>query len=103
LPELPQPYGDELLSGVREVINRKERRLLALRKEKPAISSHVQEETYWADAQLTVKQLFFNFLLQSIDNYKRFVNRDNLGGTASEIFDFDGYLSWQKARMPHAG
>ena len=41
LPELPQPFGDELLSGVREVINRKERRLLALRKEKPSISATV--------------------------------------------------------------
>jgi hypothetical protein len=76
------------------VINRKERRLLALRKEKPSISTSVQEETYWADAQLTVKQLFFNFLLQSIDDYRKFVNIDNLDGNSHDIFDFDGYLKW---------
>ena len=30
------------------------------------------DEQYWADAQLSVKQLFFNFLLLTVNNYIRF-------------------------------
>ena len=69
LPELPKPFGDELLAEFKEVIDRKERRLLALSKEKPNMKKDVFEEQYWADAQLTVKQLFFNFLIATLNNY----------------------------------
>ena len=66
LPELPQPQGDELLAGLRDLIYRKDKRVQELR-EKLSLSKC--EEQYWADAQLTVKQLFYNFLLLTVNNY----------------------------------
>ena len=66
------------------------------------------EEQYWADAQLSVKQLFFNFLLVTINNYIRFykVPEDTVAdGTAAnafltsdDYFDFERYLRWQEER-----
>ena len=39
---------------------------------------------YWADAELSVKQLFFNFLLQSVGNYLYYFNSITDKGTEAE-------------------
>ena len=31
LPELPQPFGDDLLAGLKDIMDKKDRRLEALR------------------------------------------------------------------------
>lgn len=54
-PDLPKPYGDDLLNGLKDVLYRKEKRLNQLRKElkdhKTAhFSLEMQEEQFWADA-----------------------------------------------------
>ena len=123
IPELPQPYGDDLLAGLKDVMDKKDRRLEALRAEiksqgktgkhaslsKRQLDQHFDEQ-YWADAQLSVKQLFFNFLLMAVNNYIQFYRTNDEQGDeapgdkpgvlaglqcSDDIFDFDGYLQWQ--------
>jgi len=58
---------------------------------------------YWADAQLSVKQLFFNFLLQTLGDYTPFIriidpNRNKNMLSSSDFFDFDGFLEWHRQR-----
>jgi len=68
------------------------------------ISFEKQEEQYWADAQLSVKQLFFNFLLCTVGNftpYRKPIDVDPESPnykrlTSSDFFDFDAYLKMQK-------
>ena len=67
---------------------------------------HIYEEQYWADAQLSVKQLFFNFYLQTLGKYSHFMKRvpaDKLLLGQDDFFDFDGYLEWQSARFKKSG
>jgi hypothetical protein len=47
----------------------------------------VFEEQYWADAQLSVKQVFFNFLLVTLHDYSKYLTNDE------DLFDFTGFLS----------
>lgn len=44
------------------------------------------EEQYWADAQLSVKQVVFNFLLVSLKDYSNYLTQDE------EMFDFSAFL-----------
>ena len=73
LPRLPQQFARELLQEFRDIINRRQSRLNQVRQEKQSVSMHIYEEQYWADAQLSVKQLFFNFYLQTLGNYSQFM------------------------------
>ena len=109
LPELPRPYGDDLLAGFKDVMHKKDRHFQTLRAEyktmsKRQVEQHFEEQ-YWADAQLSVKQLFFNFLLVTVNNYIQFYKTDveqeeaNAAFLSSEdFFDFDKYLEWQEER-----
>ena len=53
-----------------------------------------------------MKQLFFNFLLQTIGDYNRFMLKPPVGPedpeyrqlASSDFFDFAGYISWQEQR-----
>jgi hypothetical protein len=75
--------------------------LEALKLERPNISISQYELQYWADAQLSVKQLFFNFLLQTLGDYTPFLrmidpkrNKNML--SSSDFFDFEGFLEWHR-------
>lgn len=118
IPELPYPYGDDLLNGLKDVMDKKDRRLEALKAEmKQNRSTRLNkqnldqffDEQYWADAELSVKQLFFNFLLMTVNNYKQFyviadeAEIDKTGPLAGlkaseDVFNFQGYLEWQEER-----
>ena len=106
-------------------MDKKDRRLEALRIEyKQAQGKKVSRrdenkfnEQYWADAELSVKQLFFNFLLLTVNNYIGFYKDQDLETDAEsnaafdlhkfkssdELFDFEGYLKWQEERAAKTG
>ena len=54
LPELPRPYGSDLLAGFKDVMHKKDRHFQTLRAEyksmsKRQVEQHFEEQ-YWADA-----------------------------------------------------
>lgn len=62
-------------------------------------------ELFWVNATLRVKQTFWNSLVSLINNFRQFYKRKNSGiicilvhslenPTATNIFDFDFYLSF---------
>lgn len=59
-------------------MEKKDHRLESLRNEERPNKSKQRkldqrfDEYYWADAQLSVKQLFFNFLLETVGNYVQY-------------------------------
>jgi hypothetical protein len=54
IPELPRPYGDDLLNGLKDILYRKQKRMTQLRDELSQLFGHFsadkQEEQFWADA-----------------------------------------------------
>ena len=51
--------------------------------------------------ELTVKQLFYNFLLSCLNDYTRFLAPPQAKQSPCfDVFDFDGYLKWQEELHP---
>ena len=78
-------------------MDKKDRRLEALRAEvkQSRYRSHSKikfdkeefDVQYWADAELSVKQLFFNFLLMTVDNYIDFKSDESVDGANRDVAD----------------